>query len=589
MKNVYDFLQSIGINPKEQLVSILKKDRKKHLDVTPDKNVTMLGMEAALTHLTDAVPVDLVMQVRQNIKYRMRYQLNLKKNGAVLLGVCPYESEEYPSLIGPDTIPLDAYLLPIMTNETFDLAAEQMIQMFGPAGRTYISYEDAPVIAKNMALRLEWDVPFADPNYEGIVTMDETLVELEGKRQNYSIGHILISSQLTFCSKEWYDTVFHECAHAFLDILFFALQRMMQNKNLPKAARTRTPLPYQHREIEIMERQARKLPAHLLLPEQEFREAVSMELAQYQTPVNTEIISRVIETLAAEFQVSQQMTKIRMKEIGFPQAEGVKNYVNGRRIPDYGVSGLWPENTTYTISVQEMLDLYLRSEEFKNLYTSGKYVYIDGHVCKKDSAFLGRTTEGKYYIRHSSRNKIDLFCVAFHPVLRGCDVSSEPGKAFRERHAASGVALELGNVPQAKCSHNEKATYWIRVAAKMPVSAGESLSILLELVGKDKAWLSQQMGVSPARVSTALKSEHLKKRGIIGPCIVMQPFSCVTNTILRHSNAQLDPSQEEDAVLDYIIHGPDFGLSFTIKEANQIMYSRGLKAIVRGEMSDYDV
>lgn len=102
-----------------------------------------------------------------------------------------------------------------------------------------------------------------------------------------------------------------------------------------------------------MELHASKLPAYILMEETRTYNAIEElydDSGWDRSPAN---VMSIVEKLAAKFGVSKAMSKYRMIEVGFPEAEGVYCFENDKRIPDHGCSGNWKEGTTYSISFGE--------------------------------------------------------------------------------------------------------------------------------------------------------------------------------------------------------------------------------------------
>ena len=85
-----------------------------------------------------------------------------------------------------------------------------------------------------------------------------------------------------------------------------------------------------------MELQCEKLPAYLLLERNDVIDYVEARLKQCNWKKTPENIRAIVDGLAERYEVSYQMAKYRMIELGYCEAGGIRNYVNDMVIPDHG-------------------------------------------------------------------------------------------------------------------------------------------------------------------------------------------------------------------------------------------------------------
>lgn len=78
-----------------------------------------------------------------------------------------------------------------------------------------------------------------------------------------------------------------------------------------------------------MELQAEKLPAYILMEEENTRKLIEKLLKERGGERSPENMLRVMQKLALHFNVFRSMAKYRMIELGYPEADGVYSYVDG--------------------------------------------------------------------------------------------------------------------------------------------------------------------------------------------------------------------------------------------------------------------
>jgi len=97
-----------------------------------------------------------------------------------------------------------------------------------------------------------------------------------------------------------------------------------------------------------------------------------------------ETMSRLVRTVAMNYGTSIQMTRIRMIELGYPEVEGVFNFIDGQYIPDHGCCSEWPTGRTFCISLEDLTSFRMKDPFFNRMLATGRYRYVETHVCIND-------------------------------------------------------------------------------------------------------------------------------------------------------------------------------------------------------------
>lgn len=90
-----------------------------------------------------------------------------------------------------------------------------------------------------------------------------------------------------------------------------------------------------------------------------------------------ENVIRIVEMLAENFGVSKSMTKHRMIELWFLEAEEVYCFVSGRRIPNHKCSDEWEQGLAFSFSRKGTAKLIGASREFQSASRSSVYSYME--------------------------------------------------------------------------------------------------------------------------------------------------------------------------------------------------------------------
>ncbi|HEM5236386.1 TPA: hypothetical protein U1334_001850 [Streptococcus suis] len=166
-----------------------------------------------------------------------------------------------------------------------------------------------------------------------------------------------------------------------------------------------------------IEEQGRVIPPRILMPKSTFCSKAAEIIVSLSTKRRLtgmlDIFQSTIEELAEFFNVSKQSARVRLIELGFDEAKGVLEYVDGRYINNYAFAAeKVGRNQTLTISEQQMFDLYVSDSEFRDLIDSKRYIYLDGHVVVNSPEVVWHFI--KYpFISPAALEKLDEYAIIF--------------------------------------------------------------------------------------------------------------------------------------------------------------------------------
>ena len=172
--------------------------------------------------------------------------------------------------------------------------------------------------------------------------------------------------------------------------------------------------------IDWMELQAEKLPAYVLLEENNTRREIERMLAMKNGVRSPENMNWIMCQLAKMFKVTRSMAKYRMIELGYPEAEGIYVYIDNQHIPDYGCAGTWERGLTYAISLSDAGALLRESKEFAIALGSGRD-HKDGYKLRRAPEKLEQRPRGTCRsvmetrrIRKRSIRRFSFYCSKIH-------------------------------------------------------------------------------------------------------------------------------------------------------------------------------
>ena len=317
-------------------------------------------------------------------------------------------------------VKLDEYLIPVLSMNDIEEEAERIILNVIPEGLQDPRYLSAAIFAERLGLKVVHLPLYKKRQTSSILFFGPGEVQVkagfsddeEPQVVQIPANTIVVNDQTTPFGS---DPVYHECFHYIEHRLFFQLQRLHNNdvsrlakwKPVKMEAGQRSP-------VEWIEWQARYGGRCLQVPRSLLKKRVSEELqtsgSQCHMGYKLQFVGR---KLAKEFDVYNYQIRNRMIQTGFWAAKGALNFVDDDYIEPFAFSpGECRGSHTFVISPKEMLDEYVRNEEFRKIIDTGRYIYADGHIVINDPEFVVQRGE-KLKLTEWANAHVDKCCLRF--------------------------------------------------------------------------------------------------------------------------------------------------------------------------------
>jgi len=312
---------------------------------------------------------------------------------------------------------LDRYLLPVLTDKDYQLLAIIIREQFfnnQQAGAIdpmdWVRIQDLDfrfgVFPENGTLG-EYFFNFGTAD----VINPETGAIVRGEKINP--GTVIINKDIANTRGAFNSSVTHEMTHSVFGMWFFLLQRTHGHDYCSYMCKRHNGEAEAYSPITKMEYQANIFPRFLLIPQTEGKRFIEEKLADYGGERNLTNISRLICDLAEEYGATKTMARSRLADFGYAEAKGMMQTVDGRAVPSY-LSDL-NEDETYTISVREGIQEYIRNPEFRAVIDTGRYLYVAENAvyCLNDARYIAFDQfDVPHLRRHALENMRDC-CLPF--------------------------------------------------------------------------------------------------------------------------------------------------------------------------------
>ena len=318
---------------------------------------------------------------------------------------------------------LDEYLIPYTRKVLLDSDAASLLRSHYDAVLQAPTRVDGMELARRMNLSVVFHRLVKEKTSAQLYYEERALDVLDQQNQLCTVtipAHTIVIDMDSCCSEKGLripekvnEKMIHEEIHYERHRLFYLGQRLChrkpctwtnrweENEKYLDLSKTQRPgIPFDP--LDRVEWQARALTPRMLMPENVTRQKIEglYTTLRKKNPGKTEqeITEMVAVALSRFFGVSRQMAKNRMIDLGYHQAHGVLNYVNGGYAPLFRAAlGAIRQGQRVTVSLEELLSLYEKDKGFRQIMDSGKYVYADGFVCRREEKYLcfGERAKGK--------------------------------------------------------------------------------------------------------------------------------------------------------------------------------------------------
>lgn len=562
---------------------------------------------------TDRTVVDVILQSRlegqykngetryESADFRLRYIFDLRVCHQCCIGplVWVYKDwEDDPALSG-FAFDTNDYLLPILYNRDYETVAHAILDDFFPETKREIGGDASVVsseeLARRMGLRV-LDVRFADKTVMGQLYYNYGEVHLlddSGKTYAQMIrpGTILVNQDNCTTAATRNSTIAHECCHMYLDRWFFLLQMMTGRKYTPYSSRRRENRRYHHKNdaLDWMELQCEKLPAYLLLERNDVIDYVEARLKQCNWKKTPENIRAIVDGLAERYEVSYQMAKYRMIELGYCEAGGIRNYVNDMVIPDHGCTWLWPANTTFTISAKDAALLAASDSEFERVICSGRYRYVEGHFCLNTDKYILRDYYGKPHLTVYARCHMEECCLGFTVGGRYRRTEYAVSKVARNKtepvtdkyRAAYRLVAEPGSSEYEKENQAmvDDGLLWLEFYKNIPDDFAEMIKAIMKRKGITQENLSFELGVDRKALLNYLNQDRPSVAHVVGICVALKVPYFISMEILGAAGIKLRSTEQDFLYRQFLLNAENL----TVSRCEDILKQHNEKPLFRGE------
>ena len=313
---------------------------------------------------------------------------------------CPKNHRTKPGL--PDD------LVPIIQKKNLDQVAINILNALHICPNNGTMPVNGVAVAKSLGLHVEKCEFDPRENVFGKVFFDDAMTVVKDSNTGLATikpikkGTILVNESPFGVTDPHIlnNTILHECVHWLLHRPAFQLAKVWNREYAATACRKLKIDSSTHKwtSLERMEWQANSLAPRLLMPDWVTKFIANEWLMRYEPLPSNLRMERTIDQLCRFFDVSRQMAKIRIKELGFEGAEGAFAYYETRR---------------YNIGFDNAVREASRNPRFWKAIASGHYTYVENCFVVRDRKYICRDQDGVLRLTTYAKSHPDECCLSF--------------------------------------------------------------------------------------------------------------------------------------------------------------------------------
>ena len=339
---------------------------------------------------------------------------------------------------------LTKYLVPYIYAKDLDKHAEKFLEKYCPR----VLEEPMPLpikeIVENMGLTV-YHAPLPDGIFGRTYFNDATVEVYENKACTETAeaaicpGTILVNPDVFFMRNigSVNNTVIHECVHWDKHYKFFELQKLL-NPDI-QAISCAVVEEYKKKsnqledELSWMEWQANALAPKILIPAKTGKAKLSEILNRLHRSYKGRlrdgfVMELAISEFADFFKVSTTAAKIRAVELGFEQAAGVFNFVDGKNYPPFSFKkGSLKKGQTFVIDRNNIIIESLFNPDLAEDFKAGRFIHAGGLFVINDPKYVNIVEDTEPTLTDYALEHVDECCLVFDRTTR---VSSHYDDSF---------------------------------------------------------------------------------------------------------------------------------------------------------------
>ena len=481
---------------------------------------------------------------------------------------------------------LTKYLVPYIYAKDLDKHAERFLEKYCPRALEEPMPLPIKEIVENIGLTV-YHAPLPDGIF-GRTYFNDANVEVftnkactETADRTICPGTILVNPDVVFMRNigSTNNTVIHECVHWDKHYKFFELQKLL-NPDI-QAISCAVVEDYKKKSNELedelswMEWQANALAPKILIPAKTGKAKLSEILNRLHKAYRGRlrdgyVMELAISEFADFFKVSTTAAKIRAVELGFEQAAGVFNFVDGKNYPPFSFKkGSLKKGQTFVIDRNNVIIQSLLNPDLSEDIAARRFIHAGGLLVINDPQYVSIVEDSEPTLTEYALEHVDECCLVFDRTTR---VSTQYDDSFYRicflcRDADSKSFVEASFNP--KEGKNEDVQKRAREMAAIAAEAKRVADILAEVPSsfcgtldyhiKRRGYTNEKMeertGISSRMIQDYRKKKdsNITLQSVLALCIGLNLQPAFSYDLILKAGFNIMTAKDEHLIYRYLI------------------------------------
>ena len=481
---------------------------------------------------------------------------------------------------------LTKYLVPYIYAKDLDKHAERFLEKYCPRALEEPMPLPIKEIVENMGLTV-YHAPLPDGIFGRTYFNDATVEVYENKACTETAeaaicpGTILVNPDVFFMRNigSVNNTVIHECVHWDKHYKFFELQKLL-NPDI-QAISCAVVEEYKKKsnqledELSWMEWQANALAPKILIPAKTGKAKLSEILNRLHRSYKGRlrdgfVMELAISEFADFFKVSTTAAKIRAVELGFEQAAGVFNFVDGKNYPPFSFKkGSLKKGQTFVIDRNNIIIESLFNPDLAEDFKVGRFIHAGGLFVINDPKYVNIVEDTEPTLTDYALEHVDECCLVFDRTTR---VSSHYDDSFyricflcRDADSKSFVEAKFnpneGKNEDVQKRAREMATISAEakrvsdILAEVPSSFCGTLDYHIKRRGYTNEKMEERTGISSRMIQDYRNKKDAKPtlQSVLALCIGLNLHPSFSYDLIAKAGHNIMIASEEFLIYRYLI------------------------------------